>query len=100
MKLLQHHLSEPFIVMNGDILSLIDFSKLYRFAAEKSSMLTLAIKKEIMPFEFGNIFFKDDYVTGIEEKPDIVTYILAGIYVIIPEYSVIFRTGSIMAWTA
>ena len=39
----------------------------------------------ITPFDFGNIFFEGEDVTGIEEKPDIVRYILAGIYVMKPE---------------
>jgi len=86
--LLKEQLDTPFIVMNGDILSLIDFGKLYEFALDQDSLLTLTIKKEITPFDFGNIFFDGDSVTGIEEKPDIVMYILAGIYVMKPE---IFR---------
>jgi NDP-sugar pyrophosphorylase family protein len=71
--------------MNGDILSLIDFSELYNYALQNDTLLTIAIKKEITPFAFGNIFFKGDFVTGIEEKPDIIMYILAGIYVMKPE---------------
>lgn len=82
--LLKNELTEPFIVMNGDILSLIDFGDLYDFAIRQSSLLTISIKKEITPFAFGNIFFDDDRVTDIEEKPDIVMYILAGIYVMKP----------------
>lgn len=85
LKLLEDKLDEPFIVMNGDILTLIDFKKLYDFATAKSTLLTLAIKKEITPFQFGNIFFDGDLVTGIEEKPDLVNYILAGIYVMHPD---------------
>ncbi|MFW5879265.1 MAG: sugar phosphate nucleotidyltransferase [bacterium] len=83
--LLKDELTEPFVVMNGDILSLIDFGKLYNFANNQESLLTISIKKEITPFAFGNIFFDGDRVTGIEEKPDIVMYILAGIYVMKPE---------------
>ena len=79
--LLKDQLKEPFIVMNGDILSLIDFSILYDFALKQDSLLTISIKKEITPFAFGNIYFEGDKVTGIQEKPDIVMYILAGIYV-------------------
>lgn len=82
--LLKEKLTEPFIVMNGDILSLIDFSDLYNFALSQGSQLTITIKKEITPFAFGNIFFEGDRVTGIQEKPDIVMYILAGIYVMKP----------------
>ncbi len=83
--LLKDQLTEPFIVMNGDILSLIDFSKLYDFALKQKSLLTISIKKEITPFAFGNIYFDGDRVTGIEEKPNIVMYILSGIYVMKPE---------------
>lgn len=88
LSLLRQHLDSSFVVMNGDILSLVDFGKLYEFAVARDSLLTLTIKKEITPFDFGNIFFNGDLVTGIEEKPDIVMYILAGIYVMKPE---IFR---------
>lgn len=83
--LLKDKLTEPFIVMNGDILSLVDLEKLYNFSVNQKSLLTICVKKEITPFEFGNIFFEDDRVTGIQEKPDIVMYILAGIYVMKPE---------------
>jgi len=82
--LLKNELKEPFLVMNGDILSLIDFKKFYEFAISKDALLTITIKKEITPFAFGNIFFDGDIVTGIEEKPNIIMYILAGIYIMKP----------------
>ena len=83
--LLRDQLLEPFVVMNGDILSLINFKDLYDFASDQKSLLTISVKKEITPYAFGNIFFDGDVVTGIEEKPNIVMYILAGIYVMKPE---------------
>jgi NDP-sugar pyrophosphorylase family protein len=85
LTLLKDKLDKPFIVINGDILTAIDFSKFYNYAIGKEVLLTLAIKKEILPFAFGNISFKGDYVTNVEEKPDIVTFILAGIYVMHPD---------------
>jgi len=85
LTLIKEKLTEPFIVMNGDILSLIDFSKLYNFAKQKNNPLTITIKKIVTPYAFGNIFFDGDIVTGIEEKPDIINYALAGIYVMSPE---------------
>jgi len=84
IKLLAGKLDEPFIVMNGDILTQLNFSDFYEFAIKKESELTIAVKKEVMPFEFGNIFFDGDLVTGIEEKPNYVSFILAGIYVMLP----------------
>jgi NDP-sugar pyrophosphorylase family protein len=85
VKLLKYRLLDPFIVMNGDILSLVDFGELYEFACSKENLLTVAIKKIITPYAFGNIYFNGDFVTKIEEKPDIITYALAGIYVMKPE---------------
>ena len=85
VRLLKHKLLDPFIVMNGDILSLINFESFYEFACSKDSLLTVAIKKIITPYAFGNIFFDGDFVTRIEEKPDMITYALAGIYVMKPE---------------
>lgn len=82
--LLKEKLTEPFVVMNGDILSLVKFDELYNFALNHDALLTISVKKEVVPFDFGNIFFEGDRVTGIEEKPDIVSYILAGIYVMRP----------------
>jgi len=84
LTLLKDRLDEPFIVMNGDILTLMDFGAFYRFALEKGQNLTIAIKKEIAPFAFGNIFFEGDLVTGIQEKPDFTVHILAGIYALKP----------------
>jgi len=83
--LLKEKLNEPFIVMNGDILSLIRFDEFYNYAIQHYAMLCIAVKKDITPYAFGNINFKGNIVTGIEEKPDIVMHILAGIYVMKPE---------------
>ncbi len=86
IKLLEGSLgNDPFIVMNGDILSLVDFEKLYTFSQSNDSLLTVCVKKIVTPYAFGNIHFKDDLVVGIEEKPDIITYALAGIYVMKPQ---------------
>ena len=85
LSLLKTKLSEQFVVMNGDVLSNINFTNFYNFAKEKDTLLSVSVKKIIMPYDFGNIFFKDDYVVGIEEKPDLITYALAGIYIMKPE---------------
>jgi len=83
--LLKNELSEPFILMNGDILSAIDYKKFYDYALANPAMLNIAIKKLVTPFEFGNILFSGDFVTRIEEKPNLINFILTGIYVLKPE---------------
>ena len=85
LTLLKKEFTEPFLVMNGDILTLLKYSDLFNFAASKDSLLTVSVKELVTPFQFGNIFFEGDYVTGIEEKPNIKTNILAGIYIFKPQ---------------
>jgi len=85
VKLLQKEFNEPFLVMNGDILTLLEFRNIYEFACKKDSLLTIGTTEIITPFQFGNIFTEGDIVTGIEEKPNIRTTILAGIYVFKPD---------------
>lgn len=82
--LLKDQLDEPFVVMNGDILSTIDFRKFYDFATAVDADLCVCIKKIVAPFAFGKISYEGDYVTDIQEKPDFETEILAGIYVFKP----------------
>jgi len=83
--LLSRFFTEPVLVMNGDILTLLDYGRMYEFALSKQSLLTIGTKEMVTPFQFGNIFINGDYVTGIQEKPDIKTTILAGIYVFKPD---------------
>lgn len=84
VSLLRDRLDAPFVVMNGDILSTIDFTELYEFALGVDANLCVTIKKIIAPFAFGRIHYEGDFVTGVEEKPDLEMEVLAGIYVMKP----------------
>lgn len=93
LKLLENELTEPFLVMNGDILSSIDFTKFYEFGLRSDALLSITIKKIITPYAFGNIYFDGDYVTQIEEKPNIITHALAGIYFMRPDVLTLIPSG-------
>lgn len=84
LSLLRKELTDPFLVMNGDILTNMDFSKMFNYALKHSSDFVVGIKTIIRPFEFGKIYFEDDLITGIEEKPNLKNEILAGIYIVKP----------------
>ncbi len=84
--LLMEQLTEPFLLMNGDILTKANFSELYQFALNyKESFLTIITKVITTPFRFGNISSDGVFVTGVEEKPDLKFEILAGMYIMKPE---------------
>jgi len=82
--LLKNELTEPFLMMNGDILTLLNFKNMYDFAIARKNCLTIGIKEYITPFEFGNVAYDGDFITDIEEKPNIKHKILAGVYVFYP----------------
>lgn len=80
LSLIREHLREPFLLVNGDILSTINFSKFHQFAQDHEADLCVTIKKIHTPFGFGRIESEGDFVVRIEEKPTFVTQVLAGIY--------------------
>lgn len=82
--LLRDRLREPFLLMNGDILSATNYRKLYEFALATPANLMVGIKKLITPFAFGRISFDGDFVTNVEEKPSFEIMAVAGIYVMKP----------------
>lgn len=84
LTLLKEDLIEPFIVMNGDILSRIDFKKLYDFGISNDCDLTVATKEIRTPYNFGCIKSENNLITKMDEKPDMVMEILAGIYFMRP----------------
>jgi NDP-sugar pyrophosphorylase family protein len=70
--------------MNGDVLTTLDFRKLFDYAVNSDTDLTVVTKEMITPFNFGKVISDGPYILEIEEKPDLRLEILAGIYVLKP----------------
>jgi NDP-sugar pyrophosphorylase family protein len=85
LTLLKNELNSPFILMNGDILTTIDFDQLYKYGLQNKSSLTVVTKEIRTPFNFGSVKAADGFIVDIEEKPDLVNEIIAGIYFMKPE---------------
>jgi NDP-sugar pyrophosphorylase family protein len=85
LTLLKERLREPFLLMNGDILTTIDFKKLSDYGMQKDSLLTVVTKEIRTPFNFGSVKSKEGFILEIEEKPAMLHEIVAGIYFMKPE---------------
>ena len=85
LSLLRGKLDEPFIVMNGDILTTIDFQRFAGYAREQGSDFCVATKNIGTPFNFGSVETDGNRIVRIEEKPEFLIEILAGIYWATPE---------------
>ncbi|MDD7795330.1 sugar phosphate nucleotidyltransferase [Clostridium sp. 'White wine YQ'] len=79
-------LNETFIVMNGDILTDIDFNKLIGFHRKRRAKATIATNKRFSKIDFGVLSFnRDRLITGFIEKPEYNYDVSMGIYVFEPE---------------
>ena len=84
LSLLKNKLTEPFFVINGDILTNANLIKISTYV-KKKSLLTVVTKEINLPFRFGKITSKNGYISKLEEKPTYKQEILAGIYLFKPE---------------
>lgn len=74
----------PIIVMNGDILTQVDFRSLVAYHNEQSAAATMALREFGYSVPFGVVNVDDHQITGIEEKPNQQFLVNAGIYVVGP----------------
>ena len=84
LSLLKDDLTEPFILMNGDILTTMNFGKLVEFGRAQDSDLTVVTKVIETPFNFGKVVSIDHHIVDIEEKPDLEFEVIAGVYFMKP----------------
>ncbi len=72
----------PMIVMNGDILTQIDFSRLLAFHNEQQALATLCVRQYEYQIPYGVVTLEQQRVAGIVEKPVQRCFSSAGIYVL------------------
>src|SRR5438445_3370285 len=83
-------LTEPFLVISGDVLTDIDLSEVVRFHEERGALATIGLKAMENPLEFGIVITRDDgSIERFLEKPTwgqvFSDTINTGIYVLGPE---------------
>ena len=75
---------EPVLVMNGDILTRVDFRAMHRFHDEHRAEMTVAVRPYEVRVPYGVVELADAAVSGIAEKPLFRGFVNAGIYLIDP----------------
>lgn len=73
--------SEPFIVMNGDVLADVDFNDLIQQKLRTNSLACIAVKEYSYQIPYGVVTIEKELATSIVEKPSQRYCINAGIYV-------------------
>ncbi|MDX4059300.1 nucleotidyltransferase family protein [Aliarcobacter skirrowii] len=83
---LKKMIHKPLIVMNGDIITDLDFRHFLTFHQEMNSLSTMCLSKQIHQVPFGVVEFDNNFnIVSMKEKPKHEYYVNMGIYVVSPE---------------
>ena len=74
----------PLLVMNGDIVTKLDFRKMLDFHKEHKAEMTVAVRQYEMSVPFGVVETQGVNITKITEKPATAFLVNAGIYLLEP----------------
>lgn len=84
MSLLPEKPKEPFLVMNGDLVTQVNFERMLLTHRHLGNAATVAVRNYLHEVPFGCVEEADGRIRGIEEKPSLEKLINAGIYVLSP----------------
>lgn len=85
LSLLPERPSLPMIVMNGDILTKVNFQQLLDFHTDHRAAATMCVHKYDLQIPYGVVNVEKHRLTHITEKPTQSFFINAGIYVLDPK---------------
>jgi len=74
----------PLLVMNGDILTQLNFRALMDYHRDHKAFLTVGVRQYQVQVPYGVIECDGTAVTGISEKPKLSFFVNAGIYLLDP----------------
>jgi dTDP-glucose pyrophosphorylase len=75
---------EPLLVINGDILTQVDFRSMLKFHQQYQADLTVAVRQYDLQVPYGVLQCEDVFVQRLNEKPTYKFFVNAGIYLLQP----------------
>jgi NDP-sugar pyrophosphorylase family protein len=84
---------EPLLVINGDILTRINFRTLLAYHHEYQADLTVAVRQYDLKVPYGVIECEGPMVSRLREKPVINFFVNAGVYLLQPSVRRLIRNG-------
>lgn len=75
---------EPVLVINGDILTQVDFRALYAFHHGQKAEMTVGVRRYEMQVPYGVVDCDGPIIRGLREKPQVSFFVNAGIYLLEP----------------
>ena len=85
LSLLRSIPNEPFFVMNGDLLTNVNFEHLLDYHTSQNAVATMAVREYDFQVPYGVVNLDGNRIISIEEKPVHKFFVSAGIYLLSPE---------------
>ena len=85
LSLLKERPSEPFFVMNGDLLTNVNFEHILNYHMLNKATATMCVREYDYEVPYGVVKMNDNKITAIAEKPVQKFFVSAGIYMLSPE---------------
>ena len=84
LSFIKKKLTEDFLVMNGDLLTNINFEHLLEFHFNNNSKATMCVREYDFQVPYGVVNIQEHNIASIEEKPVHKFFVNAGIYMLNP----------------
>jgi dTDP-glucose pyrophosphorylase len=85
LSLIKEDLTEPFFVINGDILTSMNFKNMMEFHNEKNAFGTMCVKEHEYQVPYATVKTDASKLIEISEKPTMKYLVNSGIYILAPE---------------
>ena len=85
LSLLKERPSEPFFVMNGDLLTNVNFEHIFNYHMLNKATATMCVREYDYEVPYGVVKMNDNKIIEIAEKPVQKFFVSAGIYMLSPE---------------
>jgi dTDP-glucose pyrophosphorylase len=84
LSLLPDRPKQPFFVMNGDLLTTVNFEQMLKYHREHQAFTTVGVREHSVTVPFGVVDFQDHHLRGIREKPTQKYFVNVGVYLLNP----------------
>jgi dTDP-glucose pyrophosphorylase len=94
LSLLPHYPSNPFLIINADLLTEVPLREMLEFHNRERNVVTVALKREQFEVPYGIAEVHDGRITALREKPAWALDVNAGVYIASPEICGRVRPGA------
>jgi len=82
LSLMREKLNEPFFVMNGDLLTNLNFENMMNFHLDNKAVATMGVRAYDFQIPYGVVNVERKEILSIEEKPTHHFFVSGGVYIL------------------